>query len=203
MENKTNQKNNNEFYKVYDKTGKYLYDIDVSKEKELNNEYLHGVTCFVINEKDEVLMEVRANTELTPGKIDLVSGHVNGDEVSLEAILRELEEEVGIKGVLGADIKRVNDLAKPLGFESKGKIRNFHIDFYCMQTKKHHFSIQPEEVASLKWVPMEKAFDMIKSGETKFPKQQRNVNYDQIFDKVREISKNIKSQNDIVRNLER
>jgi hypothetical protein len=25
-------------------------------------------------------MEVRANTELTPGKIDLVSGHVNGDE---------------------------------------------------------------------------------------------------------------------------
>ena len=203
MENKTNQKNNNEFYKVYDKTGKYLYDIDVSKEKELNNEYLHGVTCFVINEKDEVLMELRANTELTPGKIDLVSGHVNGDEVSLKAMLRELEEEVGIKGVLGSDIKRVNDLTKPLGFESKGKIRNFHIDFYCMQTKKHHFSIQPEEVASLKWVPMEKAFDMIKSGETKFPKQQRNVNYDQIFDKVREISKNIKSQNDIVRNLER
>lgn len=203
MENKTNQKNNNEFYKVYDKTGKYLYDIDVSKEKELNNEYLHGVTCFVINEKDEVLMELRANTELTPGKIDLVSGHVNGDEVSLKAMLRELEEEVGIKGVLGSDIKRVNDLTKPLGFESKGKIRNFHIDFYCMQTKKHHFTIQPEEVASLKWVPMEKAFDMIKSGETKFPKQQRNVNYDQIFDKVREISKNIKSQNDIVRNLER
>ena len=203
MENKTNQKNNNEFYKVYDKTGKYLYDIDVSKEKELNNEYLHGVTCFVINEKDEVLMELRANTELTPGKIDLVSGHVNGDEVSLKAMLRELEEEVGIKGVLGADIKRVNDLAKPLGFESKGKIRNFHIDFYCMQTKKHHFTIQPEEVASLKWVPMEKAFDMIKSGETKFPKQQKNVNYDKIFDNVREVCKNRQKQKDIVMSWER
>ena len=203
MENTTNQKSNNEFYKVYDKTGKYLYDIDVSKEKELNNEYLHGVTCFVINEDDEVLMEVRANTELTPGKIDLVSGHVNGNEVSLEAILRELEEEVGIKGVLGSEIKRVNDLTKPLGFESKGKIRNFHIDFYCMQTKKHHFTIQPEEVASLKWVPMEKAFDMIKTGETKFPKQQKNVNYDKIFDNVREICRNRQIQKDIVMSWER
>ena len=203
MDKNTEYKNNNEFYKVYDQTGKYLYDIDVKKEKELNNEYLHGVTCFVINENDEVLMEVRANTELTPGKIDLVSGHVNGNEVGLEAMLRELEEEVGIKGVLGCDIKRVNDLTKPLGFESKGKIRNFHIDFYCMQTKKHHFTTQPEEVASLKWVPMEKAFDMIKSGETKFPKQQKNVNYDKIFENVREISKNKNTQKDIVMSWER
>lgn len=196
MENKMNQKNNNEFYKVYDKTGKYLYDIDVNKEKEIKDQYLHGVTCFVINEKDEVLMEVRANTELTPGKIDLVSGHVNGNEVGLAAMLRELEEEVGIKGVLGSDIKRVNELSKPLGFESKGKIRNFHIDFYCMQTKKHHFTIQPEEVASLKWVPMEKAFEMIKTGKTKFPKQDRYVNYEKIFNNVRQICLNRDKQRD-------
>lgn len=196
MENKMNQKNNNEFYKVYDKTGKYLYNIDVNKEKEIKDQYLHGVTCFVINEKDEVLMEVRANTELTPGKIDLVSGHVNGNEVGLAAMLRELEEEVGIKGVLGSDIKRVNELSKPLGFESKGKIRNFHIDFYCMQTKKHHFTIQPEEVASLKWVPMEKAFEMIKTGKTKFPKQDRYVNYEKIFNNVRQICLNRDKQRD-------
>ena len=113
-------------------------------------------------------------------------------------MLRELAEEVGIKGVLGCDIKRVNDLSKPLGFESKGKIRNFHIDFYCMQTKRDHFTIQPEEVESLKWIPMEKAFEMIRNGETKFPKQQRNVNYDKIFEKVREISKNKDLQKDFI-----
>ena len=190
MENNTMQKKNEEFYKVYDKTGKYLYDIDVSEEKELDNQYLHGVTCFVINEKNEVLMEVRANTELTPGKIDLVSGHVNGNEVAMAAVIRELGEEVGIKGIIGSDIRSVSELSKPLGFESKGKIRNFHIDFYCLQTQKHHFTIQPEEVQSLKWVPMEEAFEMIKSGKTKFPKQEGNVNYDKIFNNVREISKN-------------
>jgi isopentenyldiphosphate isomerase len=108
----------------------------------------------------------------------------------LDAIIRELDEEVGIKGILRNEIKRISDLSKPLGFESKGKIRNFHIDFYCMQTKKENFRIQPEEVAELKWVPMEEAFEMIKSGKTKFPKQQGYVNYEKIFDCVRQISKN-------------
>ena len=138
-------------------------------------------------------MEVRANTELTPGKIDLVSGHVNGNEVGIHAMLRELKEEVGITHVLGNDIKRVSNLSKPLGFESKGKIRNFHIDFYCLQTKKHHFTIQPEEVESLRWVPMEEAFNMIKNGKTKFPKQCGCVSYEKIFQNVREFcrSKNV------------
>ncbi|MCR5146858.1 MAG: NUDIX hydrolase [Clostridia bacterium] len=179
-------KNNSEFYKVYDKSGHYIKDIDIKDEKNLTDEYLYGVTCFVVNEKNEILMEVRANTELTPGKIDLVSGHVNGNEVGVQAMIRELDEEVGIHGVLGNQLHRVSELAKPLGFESKGKIRNFLIDFYCMQTKKSHFRIQPEEVESLKWIPMEEAFEMIKLGKTKFPKQQGNVNYDKIFKNVRE-----------------
>ena len=63
-------KADNEYYKVYDKTGRYIRDIKIEDEKNLEDEYLYGVTCFVINEKNQVLMEERANTELTPGKID-------------------------------------------------------------------------------------------------------------------------------------
>ena len=69
---------NKEYYKVYDKKGKHIGNIEAKNEKNLKDEFLYGVTCFVVNENDEVLMEVRANTELTPGKIDLVSGHVDG-----------------------------------------------------------------------------------------------------------------------------
>ena len=188
--NNRDNRDDSEFYKVYNKAGKYLRDIDEKEEKELNGEFLHGVTCFVVNDKNEILMEVRANTELTPGKIDLVSGHVNGNEVGLQSIIRELDEEVGIKGVLGNELYRVSNLAKSLGFESKGKIRNFFIDFYCLKTKKSHFKIQPEEVESLKWIPMEEAFEMIKSGKTKFPKQEGYVNYENIFDNVRNICLN-------------
>ncbi len=185
--NSQTDKPNSEFYKVYDKNGKFLRIIDRKEEKSLTDEYLHGVTCFVVNEKGEVLMEVRADTELTPGKKDLVSGHVDGNEVPTQAIIRELKEEVGIKNVDSSQVIKLNKLSKPLGFESRGKIRRFFIDFYCLKTQKHHFTIQPEEVESLKWIPMEEAFRMISAGETKFPKQGRNVDYGPIFDKVRDI----------------
>ena len=188
MENIISEKNNKEFYKVYDKAGKYLYNIDTKKEKNLDDQYLHGVTCFVINEKNEVLMEVRANTELTPGKIDLVSGHVNGNEVSIAAMLRELDEEVGIKGVLGSDIKRVSELSKPLGFESKGKIRNFLIDFYCVFIEQKQVTkVQQEEVKSYEWVPMDIAISKIVNGLTKFPKQEKGkVDYKQVIKRLEE-----------------
>lgn len=177
----------NDFYKVYDKHGKFIKIIDRSEEKSLTNEFLQGVTCFVINEKGEVLMEVRADTELTPGKKDLVSGHVDGDEVPTQSIIRELKEEVGIVNVDSSQIHKLTELPKPLGFESRGKTRRFFIDFYCLKTQKHHFTIQPEEVESLKWIPMEEAFEMIKSGKTKFPKENGKINYDSIFEKVRNI----------------
>ena len=122
---------NSEYYKVYDKNGKHISNIEAKNEKNLKDEFLYGVTCFVINENDEVLMEVRANTELTPGKIDLVSGHVNGNESGLQAIIRELHEEVGIQNIYCDKLHKVNKMPKPLGFESKGKIRNLFIFIVC------------------------------------------------------------------------
>lgn len=177
----------NNFYKIYDKNGNFKGKIDIKDEKSLTDEFLYGVTCFVINENNEVLMEVRANTELTPGKIDLVSGHVNGNETGFEAIIRELREEVGIEQVDCRKLFQVNSKAKPLGFESKGKIRNFHIDFYCLFAEREQITkMQKEEIKSLKWVPLELALNMIKDGKTKFPKQQHGkVNYEPIFYKVR------------------
>lgn len=184
---KNSKYNDDEFYKVYSKDGEYIRDIRKDEEKTLTDEFLHGVTCFVVNERNEVLMEIRANTELTPGKIDLVSGHVNGRELALQAMMRELQEEVGITNIEPKDLFNVSRLAKALGFESKGKIRNFFIDFYCLKTNVSRFTIQPEEVESLKWIPMEEAFDMIRTGKTKFPKQQGLVNYEKIFKNVRSI----------------
>ena len=167
-------KDNSEYYRVYNKKGKYIKDIDVQDEKQLIDEYLYGVTCFVINEKGEVLMEVRANTELTPGKIDLVSGHVNGAEPGLRAVIRELNEEVGIKNIE----------------------RNFLIDFYCLLTNSQNVTaIQEEEVQDLKWIPIEQAFEMIKQGKTKFPKQSQTVDYEPIFENVRAVYLNRTSHN--------
>ena len=58
--------------------------------------------------------------------------------------------------------------------------------------------IQKEEVKSLKWVPMDQAFDMIKAGKTKFPKQEDGkVNYEKIISNVREkcLNRNLQKDN--------
>lgn len=182
---KVNNNHSGKFYKVYDEKGRFIYEIDAKDEKKLTYQFLKGVTCFVLNNKGEVLLEQRANTELTPGKIDLVSGHVDNNEVEKQSIIRELWEEVGIPE---QEAQRVQNLGRQrLRFESNGKNRFFFIEFFYLKINNISLKKQKEEVASLKWVPMEKAFDMIRKGTTKFPRQNNIVNYEEIFDKIKEM----------------
>lgn len=193
---------NGKYYKVYDVQGRFLYNIPVAQEKNLTNEFLKGVTCFVINEHGEILLEKRANTELTPGKIDLVSGHVDMEEVGKQSIIRELGEEVGIKENEAVQAKEISTI--PLGFESNGKIRNFFITFYYVFTKNSNLKIQEQEVKSLHWVPMEQAFEMLESGKTKFPKQDKDVKYNEIFDTVKNAYENTylkRNSNEVKRDI--
>ena len=189
VSNKNDNKLNNKFYKVYDKNGKFKKIIDVRNEKNLTDEFLYVVTCFVINELGEVLIEVRSNnTELSPGQLDLVSGHVNGNETGFSAIVRELREEVGIEEIDCNKLIRLTNKAKPMKFDNNGKTRNFHLDFFCLFTDSNTITkFQKEEINFIKWVPMELAFNMIKDGKTRFPKQEMGkVNYEAVFYQIRQ-----------------
>lgn len=171
------------FYRVYNKFGKYIKDIDVNDENKLTSEeYLKGVTCFVINKKGEILIEKRANTKLTPDKLDLVSGHVDMDEIGRQSIIRELGEEVGILEKDAINVEKID--TKALGFESQGIIRNFFIEFYYLFINDTNLKMQKEEVNSLNWIPMKKVFELIENGKTKFPKENGNIKYKEIFSVV-------------------
>ena len=175
-------------YKVYDKEGKLRKLINTNKEKQLNDdEWLHGVTCFVINEKGEALIEKRVNKGLTPGKLDLCSGHVDGEETQTQAMIRELKEELGIQLEEAVNVAKITPDAIPLQFESSGKIKNFFITFYCLKRNSSDVIYQESEIDKIVWLPLEETFELIKSGRTKFPK---NYNYKEIFEKVRNICNN-------------
>ena len=174
-----------ETYRVYDENGELKRIIEKAEEKTLTeNEWLKGVTCFVINEKGEALIEVRANKGLTPGKKDLCSGHLDDRETETQAMIRELREELGIELEEAMNVIKVTPQGVPLGFESKGKIKKFFITFYCLKRKNSKVEIQEEEIDKIVWLPLEEAFELIKSGRTKFPK---NYDYSKIFEKVKEI----------------
>lgn len=179
-------------YRVYDKNGNYKKTIDKKEEKYLSeNDWLNGVTCFVINEKGEVLIEVRANKGLTPGKKDLCSGHLDNNETETQAMIRELKEELGIGVEEAMNVVKITPKGVPLGFESSNKIKNFFITFFCLKRNSSAVTIQEEEIKKYVWLPLEETFELIKSGRTKFPK---NFDYEKIFEKVRNVYYNKNKQ---------
>lgn len=163
------------YYKMYDENGNFVGQINPEKEK-MQHKWLRGVTCFLVNKKAEVLMERRTSKGITPGKIDLVSGHCNEEEESSKTMQRELSEEIGIS-VENDRIKHLGRL--PLVFGGK---RKFFIDFFFCQYNGEKLNVDPNEVESVSWVPIEQVLEMIENGQTKFPSGNM---YKQIFENLK------------------
>lgn len=177
-----------EYYKVYDKSGKLKRIIAKDEEKNLDEEeWLNGVSCFVVNENGEVLIEKRVNKGLTPGKLDLCSGHIDGEETKTQAMIRELREELGIEIEEAINVIKLDDNPLPLEFVSSNKKKKFFITFYCLKRKTSQVRIQEEEIEKVVWLPLEEVLALIRSGRTKFP---ADFNYEEIFQKLRDVIDN-------------
>lgn len=182
-----------QFYKTYKKRndGNKIYQNRISQKSELNqNDYLGGVSCFVLDENGNILIEKRGNTKITAGEIDLCSGHIDNNETPTQAMIREYVEELH-KGDINeqeqARNEAINNLKKldelDLVFKNKGNERKFFIQFYVMKTELKKLTIQKEEISDIEWISMEKVFELIREGKTKFPYDKR---YEKIFKQVRE-----------------
>ena len=182
-----------QFYKTYKKRndGNKIYQNRISQKSELNqNDYLGGVSCFVLDENGNILIEKRGNTKITAGEIDLCSGHIDNNETPTQAMIREYVEELH-KGDINeqeqARNEAINNLKKldelDLVFKNKGNERRFFIQFYVMKTKLKELTIQKEEISDVEWIKMDNAFELIRDGKTKFP---YDLRYEKIFKQVRE-----------------
>ncbi|MBQ9659377.1 MAG: NUDIX hydrolase [Clostridia bacterium] len=185
-------KTNLKFYIVYNEKGRPKGIMQAKKENQQVSEekWLKGVTCFVINENGEILMERRVNKGLTPGAFDLCSGHIDNLEIPFHAMIRELHEELGLDHrEVGEKLRKVSDKPLPLRFKSGDKTRNFHISFFCTKLTAEQvkdIKKQDSEVSEVIWLPSEEVFEMIQKGETKFPKE---GDYSSIFENVRAVIK--------------
>ena len=173
-------------YRVYDKNGDLKRIIEKRQESKLgSDEWLKGVTCFILNENGEVLIEKRANKGLTPGQLDLCSGHLDGDETPTQAMIRELGEELGIETEEAMNVIKLTQDGIPFEFENSGRTLRFLITAYCLKRNSSKVIIQKEEVDSVKWIQLEKCLELIKNGKTKFPESHEK--YDEVFQKVIDI----------------
>lgn len=189
------------YYKTYERNirGEKVYTGIIETKKELTQDnYLGGVSCFIINDEGKVLIEKRANTKINSGEIDLCSGHIDGEETPTQAMIREYVEELhngSSEEKEKARNEAIQNLCKldelDLIFHNRGNTRKFFIQFYTMKTKLENVTIQPEEIDSIEWVNLDEAFDLIRQGKTKFPYDER---YEKIFEKVSEHYKGIKEE---------
>ena len=132
------------------KTGEIFYkgeDIPPGK-------YEMVVTLFVLDDKDKLLLQKRSKEK--GGKYGFISGHPKAGETSLEGVITEAKEEMGID-VDSNEIKH---------FHTE-KTKNKFYDFYILRKNfdTNNFKLQKEEVEAAKWFSIFETNDLIKKNE--------------------------------------
>lgn len=178
------------FFKVFEqgKDGRKVYKGSIVPEGELYSHYsLATVSCFVLNKRGEILVEKRSmNKKITPGILDIVSGHIDNNETPTQAMIREYVEE------LHAGNKEEQEKARNEAIENLKKLeelylicdkKGYYVQFYVMKTNLTTITTQKEEIENIEWIPMEELFEMIQQGKT-------GIVYDKkleiVFQQVRE-----------------
>ena len=92
------------------------------------------------------------------GKWTFPKGHLEAGEAAATAAVREVYEETGIRGVLGAHVDRISYLV----VNKKGQQVRKHVDFFVMITTQHTVTLQHEEgISAYQWVQPAAAQELI------------------------------------------
>ena len=80
--------------------------MEIQNKKSLAKDKLEFVSSIITDKEGKILVFIRReNLKLDPGKYDFCSGHIKEGEIPLQAMYRELGEELGVRP---EQIKRLN-----------------------------------------------------------------------------------------------
>lgn len=162
-----------ELWDLYDKDRRALGRTHVRGTALGKGEYHLVVFAWTFNSLGQVLMTKRSPEKQSyAGQWEHTGGSVQAGETSLQAILRELEEETGIRACaeelqLAESYRRSNDFCD--------------IYFLCRDIPLEEIRLQEGETCDAKWVSRSELEEMIRRGEVARPDAQR---YRQLGEKL-------------------
>lgn len=160
-----------ELVDILDKQGNTTGTVMLKSEAHKKGLFHATVHVWIYNRDGELLMQKRhASKETFPDKWDVsVAGHIGAGETPLAAAIRETKEEIGLS-------LRASDLFK-IGQHRSSVIHNKdmidcefnHIFLSELKVPIHDLTIQPSEVAAIKFIDINiyreslKDFSLLKS----------------------------------------
>ena len=153
-----------ELLEVVDENNKLTGEI---KERNIIHEkgiWHREVVVWVMNENGEMLLQKRASTKKQePNKWGLCAGHIDAGETTENALLRELEEELGIKTTIEQlDFLKISKSKKDFPNDLKNYVFYY---IYLLKTdwKIEDYKINLEELSEVKYVPFEQIEGMVRN----------------------------------------
>lgn len=156
---------------------------------EQTSDYVKCCSCFVVNGKNQILIEKRGQTVLDAGKLDLCSGHVQSGEVPIQGMVREIVEELGIKEDEARNIKNIGKIL--IDFNKVGGNFKCITDMFVLKRKNEDLALQDEEVKGIEYYDLEGALNLIRENKTRLP---YSPEFEEIFNKLKQ-ELNLKPKN--------
>jgi isopentenyldiphosphate isomerase len=162
------------------KTGEILTKEQAIKEGKL----IKAFQIWILNNKNEVLMQLRSAEKIhDAGMIDFCGGHVQSQEREIDAVVREMKEELGENVFSPDELKRIQKVGNGrVDFTEYGRQGNYIIPWYVLRIQRsidyEDFDLQKEEIAKVKWIPYQDVKNAIISGKKniRIPNTQTVVN---------------------------
>ncbi len=162
-----------EFFDVLNENGEYTNTIASREECHEKGLWHKAVVVFILSEDNsKVLLQKRSATKrLWPNLWDITAGgHVLAGEFGYQSVIREAEEEIGVK----LDKNSLEFIGATTSVNLKGDIINKHFNEYYVAHSDIDIKdvvLQKEEVQDIKWFSKEEVIARIKN------------NYEELTDK--------------------
>ena len=153
-----------EYFDVLKENGEYEGRIETREICHEKGLWHKAVAMFMINSKGQVLLQKRsANKKMWPNMWDMTAGgHVLAGEFGFEAIIREIQEELGIE----INKNDILFIGSAVSTNIKGDVINRHFNEYYIINKdvdETSLKLQSEEVSDIKWFDKEEVFRRIQN----------------------------------------